>query len=38
LRDLDERERQHWRRINRALQGALEGWLEEDRDEDENTR
>lgn len=37
LRELDERERQHWRRINRALQGALEGWLEEESGEGEPT-
>ena len=38
LRELDERERKHWRRINRALQAALEAWMEEDGDGDESTR
>jgi hypothetical protein len=33
LRELDERERKHWRRITRALQAALEAWMEEDGDE-----
>ena len=37
LRELDERERKHWGRITRALQAALEGWLEEDSDEEEPT-
>jgi len=35
LRELDERERKHWRRITRSLQAALEGWLDEDSDEEE---
>jgi hypothetical protein len=35
LRELDERERKHWRRVTRALEAALEAWLEEDGDEEE---
>ena len=35
LRELDERERRHWQRIRSSLRAALEAWLEEDGDSDE---
>ena len=35
LREFDERERRHWRRITGSLRAALEAWLEEGGDSDE---
>jgi hypothetical protein len=35
LRELDERERQHWGRLTPSLRAALEAWLEDDGDQHE---